>query len=354
MPTVNVRDYGAVGDGKSDDTAAIHKAMGALPQAGGVLFFPPGHYLTDTIKARSFTTYMAHSAWAYSDARPGGAVVSPVRRDQRCLIDASGTCGTRFTGLVLRGRPDVKRRGEEAWDEATGEEMHGVRVEGGGDQCVMDDCRVDLFSGCGVKLIRCGVWVIRHSLIIFNRLCGVDAEQSVDAWLLDTMLTTNGIGMKAQGSVTITGNRVEHNERAGIVLNSQYAAGIQITGNLFCCNSGPSILHEGNIAEGVSITGNTIRHLPFTPHPGMRGDPDRDCHVRLLNMEGLAFTGNSLYCVRESEGVSTGMILGGLKDSVVMGNSLFHAATGQLIRDEGGHVNSIVRDNPGSLLVPQR
>ena len=353
--TVSVRDHGAVGDGKGDDTKAIHKALDALPEAGGVLFFPPGHYLTEPVKARSFVTYLGRSAWAYSDARPGGTILSPVSSDQPCLIDASGTRGTRFVGLALRGRPEVKSRGEEDWEQVKlrpGEQMDGICFDQGGDQAVIDDCRIDLFSGSGLKFSRCGVWVVRHCLIIFNRLCGIDAENSCDAWVIDTMLTTNGIGMSALGSITITGNRIEHNRRAGIVLNSGYSAGIQVTGNLFCCNSGPSILHEGNIAEGISVTGNTIRHLPFTPHADMREDPDRDCHVRLINMEGLAFTGNSLYCVRESEGVSAGMILGRLRDSAVMSNTLFHGATRELIRDEGGHVNSVIEGNPGSLHVP--
>jgi hypothetical protein len=41
-----VRDYGATGDGSTDDTAAIDAALAAL-SAGGVLYFPPGRYLTN-------------------------------------------------------------------------------------------------------------------------------------------------------------------------------------------------------------------------------------------------------------------------------------------------------------------
>ncbi len=41
----NVRDYGAKGDGKTLDTAAIQAAV----DAGGMVYFPPGSYLTGTI-----------------------------------------------------------------------------------------------------------------------------------------------------------------------------------------------------------------------------------------------------------------------------------------------------------------
>lgn len=42
---VNVVDFGAVGDGVTDDTAAIQAAINALPALGGVVYFPYGNYL---------------------------------------------------------------------------------------------------------------------------------------------------------------------------------------------------------------------------------------------------------------------------------------------------------------------
>lgn len=45
----NVRDFGALGDGKTKDTAAIQKAI----DAGGMVFFPPGIYLSGTLYLKS-------------------------------------------------------------------------------------------------------------------------------------------------------------------------------------------------------------------------------------------------------------------------------------------------------------
>ncbi len=49
--TKSIKDYGALGDGVADDTAALLKAMNALPAAeGGVVFFPDGSYnITSTV-----------------------------------------------------------------------------------------------------------------------------------------------------------------------------------------------------------------------------------------------------------------------------------------------------------------
>ncbi len=53
----NVRDYGAVGDGKTLDTAALNKAVTACAEAGGgQVRFPPGRYLAATIHLKSRVT----------------------------------------------------------------------------------------------------------------------------------------------------------------------------------------------------------------------------------------------------------------------------------------------------------
>lgn len=42
---INVRDYGAIGDGATDNTAAIQAAYNAVTDSGSVIYFPAGKYL---------------------------------------------------------------------------------------------------------------------------------------------------------------------------------------------------------------------------------------------------------------------------------------------------------------------
>src|ERR1700680_480526 len=43
--TVNVQNYGATGNGVTDDTAAINLGISAIPASGGMLYFPCGTYV---------------------------------------------------------------------------------------------------------------------------------------------------------------------------------------------------------------------------------------------------------------------------------------------------------------------
>lgn len=65
--TVNVLDYGAVGDGTTDDTAAIQAAVDAITPTGGAIYFPvPGIYkITAQINVTS-----NHAVTLYSEMGP--------------------------------------------------------------------------------------------------------------------------------------------------------------------------------------------------------------------------------------------------------------------------------------------
>ncbi len=59
--TYNVRDFGAIGDGKAIDTPAIQKALDACRKEGGTVEFPPGTYLSRPIKIHTKTTVQLDS-----------------------------------------------------------------------------------------------------------------------------------------------------------------------------------------------------------------------------------------------------------------------------------------------------
>jgi len=335
---INVRQHGAVGDGRADDSMPIRNAIAALPpNGGGVLYFPPGHYLTDTIFPPNFSTLLGHAAFGYQES--GGAVISPVKPFQPRLVDLNGRKGVRLTGLTLHGRD-------------LGAEMCGIyagRGTGHEQNIVIDGCRIEHFSGSGLEMNEAHVWCLRHSIFMGNRWDGLDAHNSFDGWITDCMFVGNGrYGLHLDNSTTISGCRVEHNGCAGITVNRFYGQHLQITGNLFCSERGPAIeILEGNV-RAITITGNTFR----ISARDVKDDPDRNCHVRFDGTQGLVFTGNALH-ILWADTPAYAMVLRGLKHSVVANNSLFKGAAKELIRDLGGHENTVIRDNPGCLKDPK-
>jgi hypothetical protein len=61
--TINVKDFGAVGDGVTDDTAAIQAAVDFVASAGGIVWFPSGTFLHGTtITLKSNVTLFGYGA----------------------------------------------------------------------------------------------------------------------------------------------------------------------------------------------------------------------------------------------------------------------------------------------------
>lgn len=56
-PTINVRNYGAKGDGSTNDTTAINSAITALGTGSGTLYFPPGTYVTTGLIVQGLTNF---------------------------------------------------------------------------------------------------------------------------------------------------------------------------------------------------------------------------------------------------------------------------------------------------------
>src|SRR6266849_8335605 len=50
---LNVRNHGAKGDGRTKDTRAIQAAIDAAGKSGGTIAFPPGEYVSGTLRLRS-------------------------------------------------------------------------------------------------------------------------------------------------------------------------------------------------------------------------------------------------------------------------------------------------------------
>jgi hypothetical protein len=115
---LSVRAHGARGDGKVKDTAAIQAAVDAATP-GGVVFFPPGDYLSGTLRLRSHLV-LHLAAGATLVASPDDADFDPYEKlEYETFADRETTDftfallqgrGLQHVGIVGPGRIDGNRR----------------------------------------------------------------------------------------------------------------------------------------------------------------------------------------------------------------------------------------------------
>ncbi len=64
---LNVLDFGAKGDGTTDDTSAIQKALDVAGKSFGAIFIPEGNYLCGELKVPAGVGIHGLPAWSYRD-----------------------------------------------------------------------------------------------------------------------------------------------------------------------------------------------------------------------------------------------------------------------------------------------
>jgi hypothetical protein len=345
----DVRQFGAKGDAKNDDTKAIQKAIDAVAPDQGAVFLPPGVYLCSEIQMRPDTALVGIPAWNYRG--PGGTVLRLIDGNPKCLVNLTGAWGATVEGLALDGGN-------------LGENVHGIFLNKGSygdreDAFRLERCQVIRFSGDGVNLTRAWCFSIRHSMLAFNQGDGLNLR-GWDGFLLDNWFSGNrkaGFGAREENaSVTLTGNRIEWNGQENIVIAG--GDGYQITGNFLdrAGTCGLALRNRNEPCSQITITGN------FFKRSGKLANAEGHDSSQILmdGARGVTCVGNNLQAGRDDGGGGVwspayGIVYKGLENCVLSNNVLHEGALRQLILDLGGHGEGvIVRDNPGRLLKSSR
>lgn len=105
---VNVKDFGAVGDGVHDDTAAIQRAINAASH-GGIVFLPPGHYLISASLTVSTDSLTILGAGIDNPLGNGTQIIANGTFDAIVIGTANsitaGQCGIENLTILYAGSP---------------------------------------------------------------------------------------------------------------------------------------------------------------------------------------------------------------------------------------------------------
>lgn len=363
---LNVRQFGAAGDGQTDDTHAIQAAIDAAMVQSGQVYFPPGVYACSTIRLKPHITLTGCATWTYWYYK--GSVIKLIDPTARCLFDATGAIGVVINGLALDGLgPDGRQLGQG---------IHGIMIDDSlpkqrppwpfEDVAREDTLRIERslirnFSGDGVHLAGGWVFTIRHSMIANNLDNGVYLY-GYDGFILDSWLSGNHkagyAGDTLNAAVTMTANRIEWNQQGGIIIagGNHY----NITGNYIDRSGGPAIWLRSSgdrVSKHITITGNVLHRSGAHARDD---DEIANSHMVLDGCRGVVVTGNTMSIGQDDDqqGILTpayGVTYRQLGQCIIRDNVLYAGALRELIRDLGDNdeASIIVRDNIGSLARPE-
>lgn len=261
---VSVKDFGAVGDGTTDDTAAIQAAIDAVSATGGAVYVPSGAYLVSGLSITAVS------------AAGGGLNTSRFRLfgdGHNSILKGSSASPVLTVGDSAGSRVhDVELDGLQFHGAATA--ANGVKLSNA-SRVAIKNCRVYAATGAGVLLTddSYGPHDINHCLIRDNGSHGIHVDDGTAnngnaLSVVQSVVNINGgsgIRIDSGSAIMIAGNDIESNADSGIVLcaaGTRAVSGAQIAGNYFeghAAGTWKAAIVTLSGARGVVISSNQIK-----------------------------------------------------------------------------------------------
>lgn len=349
---VDVRTFGAKGDGVADDTAAITAAIRGATD--GVVEFPRGRYRL----TRPIEVPLAEHGTLGLVGRGGSATV---------LMAGPGPA-FRFTGSHATGTADPKSVQPVTWAKERMPSVDGLEIVGEHPEADGIEFRNTLMAVVRAVLIR----DVRHGLHFTsrNRNVLIDAAHVYHCHGSGVFLDTVNIHQMIIGD-----SHISYCQQGGIKVLASEIRNFQITGNDIEYNFAPGgppvadiwfdLAGKGSVREGT-ISGNTIQALQspgganirFT---GIAGNPrkvgvwsitgnhiaNQETSIHLQDASGITISGNTFM-----RGFERLLVLERSRNIIVSGNVFDHnedyftattKSTGGLVVDRSSAV--IISDN---------
>jgi len=157
----NVKDFGAVGDGVADDTAAIQNAITAANAGSGVLYFPEGTYIYtpaapfDITVSGNGLTLRGEIGRSFIKTNFNGIAFNVVT-NFRATVDFLGSAGIDIEGLYFENQNYATTNTNATCFYIT----RGVNF---GPLCNISDCTFGRYTNCAVHGIRAFNWAIKRT-----------------------------------------------------------------------------------------------------------------------------------------------------------------------------------------------
>jgi hypothetical protein len=235
---VNVKDRGAKGDGKTDDTAAIQKAIDAVADTGGTVYVPDGVYMVVGVGARQL---QLRSNMTFKLSRHAILRVIPNGKTHYAVLRINRGSDIAIVGGTLQG-DRAKHKGKK------GEWGMGVFVG-------PDAKRVTIAGVTARDMWGDGFYVRDSADIAFCSVVAIhNRRQGLSIVGASRLLVTNSVFRDTRGTRPSAGIDIEPNGP------DQEVADVRIEYSKFIDNAGDGIMVAGKKGRVANIQ---IRHNVF-------------------------------------------------------------------------------------------
>jgi len=245
---VNVKVEGAVGDGLTDDTAAVQSALNK--GAGGTVLFPPGVYLLGQIRIPVGTTVRgAGSSASTLKVRAG--------LNDDFIVNTAGDSDITIESLAINGNKGQQTSGATA---------RGIYLQSCA-RLVMDRLHIFDVEGHGIHLSNVGTVVGQRASNMLLERCGSSTTNTYGSNLATTNVTDltltdiysydsykAGFRLSGQG-IVLNGCIARRNGNGGIVTVSGDNLGCTVNGGIYADNGFVGGVGYGN-ADGIRLVGS--------------------------------------------------------------------------------------------------
>lgn len=191
-PYVDVREYGARGDGGTDDTSAIQAAVNALGASGGTVFFPVtgAEYVVSTIFTADRVTFRGETELV-TIKKLGGTTGSVFTQGS-----TTGTGGFRVTwqNMIIDGNRAACPAALDGIGQFVGSTSEGFY----GDAPHLENVTVQNCARHGINLGRSASNIVlpylRNVRPGYNGGRGIVARRWTDGWIGDSWIAENSLG----------------------------------------------------------------------------------------------------------------------------------------------------------------
>jgi hypothetical protein len=214
---IDVADFGAVGDGSTNNSTAIQAAITALGATGGTIYFGPGDFRIGT------AITIPNNVWLKGAGRYATIITGTSATMDNFSISAAGNCGILDMGISTS---------------------------------------IAKTAGAGISIVSASQNIVLRNLGISTQLTGIKIDASGSIWLdeieISAIKATTGVGILINGT---NDHYLRNVFCKASAIGSQCAAGFRITATGGTWMSGCGALWCNNGLEIIPGAAQTVQHL---------------------------------------------------------------------------------------------